>query len=336
MWGIFMRKIISNIGAFGILISLILAFIWHLYSSWVLYQMYGFIWAIISFVFPVVSEVAIIILYGLVNGFFNYFVFGWILIILLALISIFIENKFSEEISHEVNDLNFELGTKCRNCKTLNNDKNSYCRKCGVRLFPSINKYKMKVDTNNKKNCRSCNSICDIKSLYCGRCGTLFENQIQEVNKSEFGNGESIKFFNFLYNFIPIFIILNLLYSLNSFNSIINNSFSGDLKLFFSYSFNIYLVIFFIISILLNGILIFSRLNNNKVAFAKTFIYRSVLVTLEPIISLIFIYIDFKDINQFFASSLALFIGQLILNLITYVYLTKRFEFKWFDFSNIL
>lgn len=163
-------------GSIIMVVFLIFTIIWHAYGSWILYQMYGYMWAIISFFFPVVSEVIIITLYISKKGFTNLYILGWVIIfstyIMFYLFSKMLDYKTQIKSSIEIK----ELHIKCRNCETLNLESTNYCKNCGERLTKSIFKYLEIVPSVDKFNkiCTNCNNKCLSESSYCTNCGSKF------------------------------------------------------------------------------------------------------------------------------------------------------------------
>jgi len=65
-------------------------------------------------------------------------------------------------------------------------------------------------------------------------------------------------------------------------------------------------------------------------------IYRLILAVIIPIVSLIPFYLDFGISSEIIVETLSYLISPLVMGIASTIYLTKRFDFKWFDFSQIL
>jgi len=83
----------------------------------------------------------------------------------------------------------------------------------------------------SKRICHKCGAEWDLNARYCGTCG-----EVLEYNKNEmFGNGFPLKYFKFMYNVLPIFSTIFLLFlTLSSYNDFINY-YDSSLELYLSY-----------------------------------------------------------------------------------------------------
>lgn len=184
----------------------------------------------------------------------------------------------------------------------------------------------------SKKICSNCGSEWDLSARYCGTCGLEIE---QDKNK-EFGNGLSLKFFNFLYNVLPVLNLIFLLFmSINSYSDFVNY-FGSNLELYLTYFTMQYVLFNLFINYVLLGLTFYTRIKKNKVGFSKVMIYRMIFSVLGPIISLIPVYFDYGLNSMVINDTLKLLISPIVFGVFATIYLTKRFEFKWFDFSDIL
>ena len=190
----------------------------------------------------------------------------------------------------------------------------------------------METEVKTIKVCSHCESECDIENRFCAKCGSEFEVE----TKISFGKGKPLKYFNFLFNFG---IFYTLILGINQIKDVYSNFstlFNYDFIMYFSYITNYYHVLFMILNFWIVFLLFKTKYSNNKLGFAKIYIYRLLLLAIDPIIALIVVFMDFGasniDINRY----IFIFVGQGIASIIAYIYFIKRIDFKWFDFSNIL
>lgn len=184
----------------------------------------------------------------------------------------------------------------------------------------------------SKRICHKCGAEWDLNARYCGTCG-----EVLEYNKNEmFGNGLPLKYFKFMYNVLPIFSTIFLLFlTLSSYNDFINY-YDSSLELYLSYYSIQFNFLNFILNYVLLGFTLYTRFMDNKIGFSKVMIYRLILAVIIPIVSLIPFYLDFGISSEIIVETLSYLISPLVMGIASTIYLTKRFDFKWFDFSQIL
>lgn len=321
-----LENIVSIFQSSMLLIFFIFTFIWHLFGSWIIYQSNGFIWAFLSFVFPVISEVIIITIYIIKFGVFNLYILGWGLILACYFIFYLFESNRENESKSNLETSNTLLNIKCNKCKRLNSESNKYCTNCGETIEKSIVKYTVKTSNRNEimKVCNVCDSYCMNDSNYCSNCGSLFKKNNIKSSTEEFGNGNSNKFFNILFNFIPIIVIITTIVSITNIYNDITMAYNGDLNFFLSFNYNKFVFLYFFVGTIFNILLIYLRISNNKNRFARIFIIRALFGLSEPILSLLVLSIENYNINDIVFNTLVSFIIQLIFTILIYYYLKKR------------
>ncbi len=190
----------------------------------------------------------------------------------------------------------------------------------------------METEVISKKVCSHCESECDIDNRFCAVCGSEFE---VETNKS-FGKGKPLKYFNFLFNFGVFYTLVLGINQIKDVYSNFSTLFNYDLIMYFSYITNYYHILFMILNLSIVFLLFKTKYSNNKLGFSKLYIYRLLLLAIDPIIALIVVYLDFGPADIDIMRYIFIFVVQSIMSIIAYIYFIKRIDFKWFDFSNIL
>lgn len=184
----------------------------------------------------------------------------------------------------------------------------------------------------SKKVCHTCGAEWDLNARYCGKCGAELEFNKNEV----FGNGLPLKYFNFMYNVLPILSSIVLLFLTISAYSDFINYYDSSLELYLSYFSTQFNVLNFILNYVLLGLSLYTRFKDNKIGFSKVMIYRLILAVIVPIVSLIPIFLDFGISSELIIETLTYLVSPLVMGVASTIYLVKRFDFRWFDFSQIL
>ena len=337
-----MKKFLNIVGKFGIVISLVVSIVWHLYTSYIIYQIYGGIWMLISFIFPVISETVLIILLILRFGFFDSYVIFSISVFLLAMSSIYLEQSFNDESTLEDDGENRYL-VKCDFCKKKNELHSKYCSNCGREIK---NKLIKQIDRTKKSDlfvkCDNCDANNDIDSKYCSMCGNYLQTHSKSIknpdatnveNLSSFGRGRKLKYFNLLYNLIPIVAIPLLIINLSDYFQMILNVYNGSLLKYLSEPINLYSTIFFFGNLALTIALIISRIKKLKDTFSRLMIYRLIGNILDPLLTALFLMLGTYSLN--IESTFVYFLSSLLISGTTMFYLSKRIIYKISDFSSL-
>ena len=200
-----------------------------------------------------------------------------------------------------------------------------------------VNTYKIDIlnhmeQNTSKKICQKCGTEWCMDAHYCGVCGSELEYNKKEM----FGNGLPLKYFNFLYNVLPIFsVVILFILTLSSFNDFVTY-FNSDIIYYLSFFSMQFTLIILILNYIFVGITLYTRVKNNKIGFSKVMIYRLIFAVLSPIVSLIPLYFD-HGINSIVVNETMIsLLFPIVTSSLTTIYLVKRFNFKWFDFSDIL
>jgi len=190
----------------------------------------------------------------------------------------------------------------------------------------------METEVITKKVCSNCKAECDIDTIFCAICGSEFE---VETNLS-FGKGKPLKYFNFLFNFGVFYTLVLGINQIKGLYTNFSTIFNYDFIFYFSYITNYYQAFFVILNFGIVSLLFKTKYSNNKLGFTKLYIYRLLLLAIDPIIALIVVYSDFGAFGIDLMRYIYIFVVQSIASIIVYIYLVKRIDFKWFDFSNML
>jgi hypothetical protein len=188
----------------------------------------------------------------------------------------------------------------------------------------------MTIVTNNI--CSSCGSECLENTKFCRECGA------ELINKSiaEFGNGKPLVLFKLLYNPYLVISVFMIFISMINMYSDVKNYYNTDFILYIEYYSNIYLVFLMILDVTFILLLLNTRFKNNRIGFSKLQIYRMLILVISPFIGMLIAYFEFGIDSINIQAMVGPLVIQLIMSVLIYSYLIQLFDFKWFDFSNIL
>jgi DNA-directed RNA polymerase subunit RPC12/RpoP len=130
--------------------------------------------------------------------------------------------------------------------------------------------------------CDYCGHEHNCEQDICSHCGTkiMLEPSLQP---DEFGRGEPIAFFEWLYKYLPYFYGLSIIYTVAGLYHILVNLYGLNVALFVSIFANAIFINMRLANIILMIVIISFRIRKDKTNFARFFVYKHMLQIVELI-----------------------------------------------------